>query len=184
MPTIRLNGNVRPRASVTARGRTAIGQWWRGAARRGRRRRAPAELDLRGIRSRLMATSKRQAAHQSMVDLATRRLEELGAALGPGASVMPEMVAPWSLLQRARIAARPQPMGCDHLAAGRTIRCRVADRHSQTYTRMEKMWFFGLQEAQVFSLVGLVAAIVLLALLRRATTSGPGRRLSATIEPA
>lgn len=54
-----------------------------------------------------------------------------------------------------------------------------------TYTRMEKVWFLGLQEAQVFSLVGLVTAIVLLAFLRRVPTDRAGSMaLEVTTRPA
>lgn len=59
-----------------------------------------------------------------------------------------------------------------------------AGRFLLTYTRVEKIWFLGLQEAQVFSFVGFVAAIVLLlVLVRRAPTDRTRSRL-ATIRPA
>lgn len=54
-------------------------------------------------------------------------------------------------------------------------------RFALTYARMEKVWFLGLQEAQVFSLVGLLLAIALLFVVRRAPTDRPGPRLAATI---
>ena len=45
---------------------------------------------------------QRSAAYRRVVKSAVRRLEELGDYLNPGPQVLPEMVAPWSLLQRAR----------------------------------------------------------------------------------
>lgn len=54
-------------------------------------------------------------------------------------------------------------------------------RFALTYARMEKVWFLGLQEAQVLSLVGLLVAIALLFVVRRAPTDRPGPRLAATI---
>lgn len=44
-----------------------------------------------------------------------------------------------------------------------------------TYTRMEKVWFLGLQEAQVFSIAGFVAAMVLLVFLLRPPQRAGGR---------
>lgn len=44
-----------------------------------------------------------------------------------------------------------------------------------TYTRMEKVWFLGLQEAQVFSIAGFVAAMVLLVLFLRPPQRANGR---------
>jgi hypothetical protein len=41
------------------------------------------------------------AAYRRVVTSAVRRLEELGDSLSPGPQLLPEMVAPWSLLQRA-----------------------------------------------------------------------------------
>ena len=48
-----------------------------------------------------MRTSNEREAHAQVVEAVARRLDELRASLVPGASVLPEMIAPWSLLQRA-----------------------------------------------------------------------------------
>lgn len=53
-----------------------------------------------------------------------------------------------------------------------------------TYTRMEKEWFLGLQEAQVLSLAGLITALILLVVMRRLATDRPGPRLATTTPPA
>jgi Family of unknown function (DUF5677) len=45
--------------------------------------------------------SNRREAHAQVVEVVARRLDELRASLSPGSSVLPEEIAPWSLLQRA-----------------------------------------------------------------------------------
>lgn len=52
-----------------------------------------------------------------------------------------------------------------------------------TYTRVEKVWFLGLQEAQVLSVVGLAVALALLVFLVR-PSGRPGRRLAVPVRPA
>lgn len=48
-----------------------------------------------------MRTSNVGEAHAQVVEAVARRLNELRVSLSPGTSVLPEMIAPWSLLQRA-----------------------------------------------------------------------------------
>lgn len=84
----------------------------------------------------------------------------------------------WFARKRAPFVTTPGLLFAAYLGA------YSVGRFFLTYTRMEKVWFLGLQEAQIFSLVGLVAAIVLVVLLRRAPTDRAGRRLAATSRPA
>lgn len=46
--------------------------------------------------------SRKPAAYRRVVESTVRRLDELSDSLSPGSQVLPEMIAPWFLLQRAR----------------------------------------------------------------------------------
>lgn len=85
----------------------------------------------------------------------------------------------WIARQRQPFVAIPGLLFVAYLGA------YSAGRFVLTYTRLEKVWFLGLQEAQVISLAGFIAATVLLFLFVRRAPMGPGRApVSATIRPA
>ena len=83
----------------------------------------------------------------------------------------------WALRTRPLFAATPGLLFVAYLGA------YSVGRFLLTYTRLERVWFLGLQEAQVFSLVGVAAAALILVLLahRAGPTDG---RVGAAGKPA
>lgn len=75
----------------------------------------------------------------------------------------------WAVRKRRPFVAIPGLLFVAYLGA------YSVGRFLLTYTRMEKVWFLGLQEAQVFSIAGFVAAMVLLVLFLRPPHRAGGR---------
>lgn len=75
----------------------------------------------------------------------------------------------WAARKRRPFVATPGLLFVAYLGA------YSVGRFLLTYTRMEKVWFLGLQEAQVFSIAGFVAAMVLLVFLLRPPERAGGR---------
>lgn len=75
----------------------------------------------------------------------------------------------WAARKRRPFVATPGLLFVAYLGA------YSVGRFLLTYTRMEKAWFLGLQEAQVFSIAGFVAAMVLLVFLLRPPQRAGGR---------
>ncbi|HVA87364.1 MAG TPA: prolipoprotein diacylglyceryl transferase [Candidatus Saccharimonadales bacterium] len=76
----------------------------------------------------------------------------------------------WAARTRRPFIARPGLLFASYLGA------YSVGRFLLTYTRVEKVWFLGLQEAQVFSIVGLMGtAVVLLFIARSPRGSSPWR---------
>lgn len=75
----------------------------------------------------------------------------------------------WAVRKRRPFVAIPGLLFVGYLGA------YSVGRFLLTYTRMEKVWFLGLQEAQVFSIAGFVVALVLLVFLLRPRQRAGGR---------
>lgn len=75
----------------------------------------------------------------------------------------------WSVRKRPPFATAPGLLFVFYLGV------YSIGRFLLTYTRMERVWFLGLQEAQVFSIAGFVAAMVLLVFLLRPPQRAGGR---------
>lgn len=80
----------------------------------------------------------------------------------------------WAARKRRPFVATPGLLFIAYLGA------YSVGRFLLTYTRMEKVWFLGLQEAQVFSIAGFVAAMVLLVFLLRPPQRAGGRLVAPT----
>lgn len=79
----------------------------------------------------------------------------------------------WRLRKAPRFAATPGLLFVAYLGA------YSVGRFFLTSTRLEKVWFLGLQEAQVISIAGLAVAVALLVILRRRPGDAVGRKLRA-----